>query len=446
MINGLMLILLNIAYFYCNFFPKHLLEFKSPLSIIAVLLNLIFYLIFALFLIIVFSKNKNPFSDNIFSPIKTFWQNIEIKKIIIIIASKIIFDILKHLASGLLNKNALYFIDFSTLALWIIFYNVCATKNSNIFIKKPLVNVIIILLVFSLTTYFDFAIIKDYNHIIQKYDVISEFLAINIKNLDFVFQFKNFLLDTLLGIILIVMHSLFNKTEIVKDRLSKVKCIIQTFTLIVSFFILVALKMWIFPYSCIHQSRNLTAQNSPKIETNKFYANTEISLITRVGYNRSSEIVFCKTKDEIFYNGYLVLTYISNDNQNANSYSIEGNQMTITDQFEKVNYNNIDFSIYKNRVLCFLDNGKPTAVPCDSNEKIPYNQNLLTIYKYLIESGQWRFFEQGSEYLIEHDEEFIKPYLERYLSNEFTRQELEMLEKFSINDDYIQKLSEKLAS
>ena len=63
MINGLILLLLNFSYFICNFYPKHLLEFNGVLSIVGVVLNLVFYFIFALFLIIVFNKNKNPFKQ-----------------------------------------------------------------------------------------------------------------------------------------------------------------------------------------------------------------------------------------------------------------------------------------------------------------------------------------------------------------------------------------------
>ena len=74
MINGLTLVLLNFSYFICNFYPKHLLEFNGVLSIVGVLLNLVFYFIFALFLIVVFNKNKNPFSENIFSLYSPFFM------------------------------------------------------------------------------------------------------------------------------------------------------------------------------------------------------------------------------------------------------------------------------------------------------------------------------------------------------------------------------------
>ena len=69
---------------------------------------------------------------------------------------------------------------------------------------------------------------------------------------------------------------------------------------------------------------------------------------------------------------------------------------------------------------------------------------MRTIYKYLIESGELHFFEQGREYLIRHDKEFIAPYLERYTSGKFTDKEHEMFEKLSINEEYIQRLSKEL--
>lgn len=444
MINGLTLILLNFAYFSCNFYPKHLLEFNNSLSILAILLNVIFYLIFAFFLILVFNKNKNPFSDNIFTPIQTIWQNIQIKKIVLIFVSKIFFDLLKYLASGVLDKNILYFIDFSTIALWIIFYNVCVTKNCNIFLKKPLVTLIVILLTFSITMFCNSTIIREYNFLSEKYSALSEYLVINTKNLDFIFQLKNFALDTLLGLILITIHSLLNKTIIVKDRLSSVKQIIRIFILIACFCVMVSIKTLIFPYACIYGFRTLTTENSPKVETNSFYVDTKIRLISRIGTSRSEEIVFSKTQDEIFYNGNLILTYTSNDNKKSDSYIINGNQMTIEDQFEKINYSNIAFYVYKNQVICFLDDNKPTAIPFNYTEKFSYNENLLLIYKALFENCNWNFFEQGTEYLLKYDKAFIAPYLERFSLGEFSERELEMLNKLFVNKYYIQRVSKDL--
>ncbi|MBQ2390075.1 MAG: hypothetical protein II305_08495, partial [Clostridia bacterium] len=123
--------------------------------------------------------------------------------------------------SGVLGKNALHFIDFSTIALWIIFYNICVTKESNVFLKKPLLTGIALLTVFALSTVTNLSIIGEHNILSEKYNLFSEYLNVETNNLDFIFQIKNFALDTLLGLIFIVAHSLLNKETEKKHRSSR---------------------------------------------------------------------------------------------------------------------------------------------------------------------------------------------------------------------------------
>ena len=314
MINGLTLVLLNFSYFICNFYPKHLLEFNGVLSIVGVLLNLVFYFIFALFLIVVFNKNKNPFSENIFSPLETFWQKIKINKIALVIASKLVFDILKLSLSGVLGKNALHFIDFSTIALWIIFYNICVTKESNVFLKKPLLTGIALLTVFALSTVTNLSIIGEHNILSEKYNLFSEYLNVETNNLDFIFQIKNFALDTLLGLIFIVAHSLLNKETEKKHRSSRTVLITRIMILALSAFAIVFIKLLVFPYSTISGFGISTTENTSMVKTDSFSSNTKISYVSRVGADRTDQIVFSRTRDEIYYNGDLILTFMSNDN------------------------------------------------------------------------------------------------------------------------------------
>ena len=299
MINGLILLLLNFSYFICNFYPKHLLEFNGVLSIVGVVLNLVFYFIFALFLIIVFNKNKNPFSENIFSPLETFWQKIKIKKIALIIAAKIVFDILKISLSSVLGKNVLYFIDFSTIALWIIFYNICVTKESNIFLKKPLLTGIALLTVFALSTVTNLSIIGEHNILLEKYNLFSEYLTVETNNLDFIFQIKNFALDTLLGLIFIVAHSLLNKGTEKKHRSSWTVLITRIMILALSAFAIAFIKLLVFPYSSISGFGISTTENTSMVKTDSFSSNTKISYVSRVGADRTDQIVFSRTRDEI---------------------------------------------------------------------------------------------------------------------------------------------------
>ena len=133
MVNVLTLLLLNIVFFVCNIYPKHIIEINNPVSIA---FNLIYYILFALFLIISINKNKNIFSEYIFFSLeKNRWKPILIR-ILLICGIKISFDIIILFLPLVLNENTVYLSDIFTVLLWIAFYGICASKEENVFRKS----------------------------------------------------------------------------------------------------------------------------------------------------------------------------------------------------------------------------------------------------------------------------------------------------------------------
>ena len=445
MINILCLVLLNTVYFTCNTFPKHIVEISSPLSALAVVFNLIFYMISALFLIVAVNKNKNFFSGDVFPQGEKFLRKIQFKKILLICAVQVLFDIIVFVLSMPLNDAALYIYDVATVLSWIVIYSICATKEQNILRRnKGFIVAIVLVAVTALSFYGNYEILKELSLAMDRYQFGSAQLQGTIDNLDFMFSVKSFVLDTVVGLTLIVSHSLFNRTDKVKEELRASKQIIRSLTLIVLALLAIGAKTLIFPYSCIKGIDTRSSKTKSFSPSDSFAADTETTVITRVGDGFQAQKVFQKTNNKIFYNGIFVLEYVSNDAVSANSYSTNGNEIIIEGPFEKMTAGDVEFSLYKNEVICFLQNGKPTAVYF-GNASDNYYAELEDIYKYLAENNNWNFFEMGAEYLLKCDAGFIRPYLERFSSGEFNDEEIRSLGEMCINASYIQEVARELS-
>ncbi len=360
--NCFILILFNVVFFVCNFYPKHIFEISSPLFVFSIALNIVFYIAFFCFLSIVFKRNKTPFSNNVFSPLETFSERLCIKPILMLLATQIIFDIVYIVLSQTIKQYCIYFADIFTLAQWIIIYCVFTKKQKNIFNNKKSI-VITAIILFSLlifSIYGDILINKSFVEYSNKYAADSSLLLTATKNLDFIFQLKNLVFDILIGVVLLLSHSLFLKEKSATEDKRIVKTIIRFLVCIFVAILLVLLKALIMPYNSL-SGFDIKGDNTTLYEDrNDFYANTEILTV-----KRGKDIVFQTTKNEIYYNKNLVAEFLTVDGKSANSTEINGNQMMIIDCFEDKTINGVDVKIYKDIAVCYIKDGKPTVILCD---------------------------------------------------------------------------------
>ena len=105
MYNCLLLILLNIAYFVCNRYPKHIIELGSSYAVFSVIFNLAFYVIFSLLIVVSFGDNKMLFSGSQTESFKERKKKKQIKKIGLILLCQILIDVLLLILGGKLNTN-----------------------------------------------------------------------------------------------------------------------------------------------------------------------------------------------------------------------------------------------------------------------------------------------------------------------------------------------------
>lgn len=439
MFNCLLLFLLNIVYLLCNTYPKHIVEISNMYSVFSVIFNLLFYSILSLLIIISVDKNKMLFSNNIFSPVEKVFRRFRIKKILFLIICQIIIDVVLMSMSMLFDENALYLFDFSTVVQWIVFYFVSAKRENNIFLKKSVVVIMLsILMLFAISSVLNFVIIKNYDAIFDKYSTTSGIFATSIKNLDFIFQIKNFLLDTAIGFLIFTIHFLSNGIYRKKCKFSTK--IIQVGTLIIFSFILICVKSILFPYSSFNGINISTSETKHNYPMDQFYASTQTIEISRKNIDYKNNVVFQVTKNRLFFNGQCIFEYVTNDNINANNYVKNGNVIVVNDCFEELDANGNVVLLYKDKVACYVYNNTPIVLYSEDKSNIN-DESLLIVHRTLIQKGCWNFYEQSVEYLKEHDPDFINPYIYRHSSGQFNSSEIAMFDKLQVKQSYIENIA-----
>lgn len=127
-LNTITLIVGNILFWICNIYPRHILEISSVYSLIAIFLNLIYFVIFDYFLIIVFSQNKAFFSKEIFDITLPVIKRFKIWKLVTLLFMQIIVDGLILLLNKTAAEWAYIGIDVLIVLHWFAIYAFLANK------------------------------------------------------------------------------------------------------------------------------------------------------------------------------------------------------------------------------------------------------------------------------------------------------------------------------
>lgn len=426
MYNCLLLVLLNAVYFMCNRYPKHIIEVGSIYSVFSSIFNFAFYIILALLIVGSFSNNKMLFSGSRPAPWERKNKKKQIIKIGFILIYQILIDVLLLILRGKLNANIYYFIDFVTAVQWVIFYILCVDKEKNILIKKSVIPLIgILLFLIGISFIFDFSMIEKSKLIFEKYESDSQLYDTSIRNLEFMFEVKICVLDTVSGLSLLIVHFTCNKIKDNKKQNQLPQKIVRIFALLIFAFVLIFAKTLLLPYSCFRGFR--VSGSTTTFAKKEFYANARTVTISRYYADNPNTVAYQKTKIELLYDGESLLKYVSNDNEKVAS-------------LKKVNYDGFEFYLHQNQVICYLDNHSPVVVlPGDT--ELTNDGRLRDIYRAFIENGNWNFYEQATKYLVNYDSEFIEPYIKRHMCGQFNQQEMDMLEKMQIKPTYIQQIA-----
>ncbi len=361
--NYFMLIFFNIVFFMCNQYPKHILEFNSWLSVAAVLLNTACYFVFFLALSIMFKRNKTPlFSKYIFSPLENVWQKLCIKEISVLFITQMVFDIAYILLSHKFEQYGNYFADAFTLAQWIIIYCVFTYKQKSLWGNKKIAAISALALgVLLMTSMYGNAVIdKAFLEYGDKYASLDQIMSTVKMNLAFIFQLKNLLLDCLIGVVLLIAHSLMSGSSDKKDderERNKISfAVFKIMTCVIFALLIFFVNYTLMPYNAITKT---DVYGGIRPAGNKAVFNASSRELT---VERGGEAVFNAVRHTIIYSGKKLKSFTTLDGDAPNGFVIEGNSIVVLDPFEEKTINGFEIKIYHDMAACYIKDGKPVVV------------------------------------------------------------------------------------
>ena len=249
------------------------------------------------------------------------------------------------------------------------------------------------------------------------------------------------------GIIIIFFHYFYNEIQNYDNGYSNgitFKFLVKVFLLFVILIIACTFKTICLPYSSIKEFSVSSDSENSYVDDAKFYANTEIFSIERVGVNRVSEIDFTTTKDTILYNGDVIKEFYSNDSRKARTIEKNGNQIIISNIFDERVILETKVQIYKNQMFCFIQDDIPQAIHFSEINNCSENKIILEMCKKLISEWNICIFEYCDLYLCKYASEFITPYINRYMYCDFTDDEIKSLNDYKIKKEYIVDIAKNL--
>ncbi len=107
----------------------------------------------------------------------------------------------------------------------------------------------------------------------------------------------------------------------------------------------------------------------------------------------------------------------------------------------KLNVNGHKVFYYSPYALLYFDGQEQQLLLVRDIQKKPKDDMLIEILKQGILDGDFYCFEYGSEYLLKHAPDFIRPYIERYAKGAFTDQDLKGMG--DIRPEYVQKVARR---
>ena len=437
--NTASIISLNIIFWVCNYYPRHLLEFGSiGTAIIATVLNLIYFVAYFFILFIFFSKSKSFFSENIFTLYPPLKQQIDIKRIAILIGVQLVLEFLRINISVYLIEFSCIIIDLFTLFSWVIVYFVLTFKNENFLKNKKVLMIAIVffLVVILISIILDIKMILEYQLAIKKYDIGSTYIEQTAKNLDFKHSIQNLILDSVIGGGFVFFHMIGkdfasneNKNGNNSRTVHKYKFSTDISTIIIRIFVLIlavlpiaGLKALIFRDSTIKNFDMSTGLSKGNIYTE----NKTISISRMSGYSVEKN-VYDRTKIKIYDGDNKIAEVHSIDNMYSKEYSVNGLQVYV----------------YGNKIICFKEDGVLKAIEFDDISKCKEKDVLTELLEQLISEGNVIAFEYGHEYLLKYNKAFIEPYIARYATADFNTQEEEFFDKTSYKKMYIVHIAKK---
>ncbi len=455
LVNFFALILINFIFYQSTHYPKHIYGGVMELSVLSIIFNLLFFLINAIFLIAIFERNNTVFLAKIFD----FNDKSNTKRFFVKIALLLILQIICDVVVLQLNKLPFIYryslTDILIVLQWLTIYSILVPKAYRLWENKMVLTVTSVMLILELSATIIFNITKncEYNAILNKYQETSPYAVQTLKNIDFLCNIKEFILDCVTTLTLLLARILktedssnkkkdLSEDEWIKKENIRLKSPMRVYSqLFITSFILsfcLLLRAALLPASTFFASDGVKSES--------------ISGATNLSHIESVKNIYRGDNGDHLKALYSIDTFIlSKDDvieefifasSKPNVVFIDG-EYNISDSI-KYEFEGQEVFLYGNYAISFFENGTLEIVRIEELNEYDEKGIITQLLKKLLSDGNVFAFEYGCEYLIKYDYDFIKPYIDRYVLGIFTDDEIKWMEESTYRKQYIVDIAKSI--
>ena len=444
--NVITLFFLNFTYYVCNYYPKHIVEFSSWESVVGVLWNLLFYFLLFSILIIAFKKDKTIFSSQLFNRFSPIMERFEITLLLKLFAVQMAVDFVYLLSAIYLKEYTGFIGSVLTLAGWFAIYFVATKNRFNLLNNKKyfVLGLTACTLFLAISLFFDYRILDTINSYTEKYQENSAVLHNATTNINYFANLKNFVFDTIIGVIIVIFHftsinpKKVTKGKGIKSEKEATKLLTRSFLLIIISACLIVIRLCIFPYSTLKKMQIKSSDTKVYMSGDRFYASSDRFMISRLNGYGQERTTFQKTTIKIYCNESKISNISIDGAYKIRDYSISGNQMSMNDKFTEYEINGQSVFVLEDLAICYHENSTPKVVEFKEIGNQEESAVLTATIKKLVSDGNVLLFVNSYEYLEKYDSSFANSIAERYSNARFTANEKSYIDKIGYRTEYLQ--------
>lgn len=449
--NIIIISALNIAYFFCNYYPRHIVELKDDILVSALLIitNLLHFALMSFTLTLAFGEGSCIYSDKMFR--RFLPKGRYIKKLLLLLTSYVIIDFARFALAEILDEYHVFLDDFALLICWLAAYLILSDKESRFYNDKRRMIITSIVLAAAVLIFalIDAMALQRYHISAERYIASGTVLKTIAMNLEYMHSLRLVLLDLILGAALIIAHIMpikeAEKPKKAKNQGGVFGTFFRIFIIYMMALVFCAVKTILCLFSSISTTSIFGASYFGTAQEGEFseVENDETSIIRCGGTfgNKTEDIVSLKVKTTIYF-----------ENQKAAEISINGDPFfscsTESGLPEKSIKNfileevgDVTVWIYRNRCLCWEENDEPIVIRYEDIGDQNENVTLTAVCERLIAQGNIVVFDYAKEYLEKYDHDFIEQYIIRYAAGEFTEAEREFIRLYEYREEYVMLIS-----
>ncbi len=431
-LNGTAALLCHCVFFLCRGYPLRIVSDSFG----GVLLNTVFFIVYALLLIAALREEETLFTATLFSKEKT---RDTMKLFACLLGMQIAFDVLVRLAEALPLVASVLLTSFLSVARLVVFCLFLLRKRRDLLIgRKRLTGMAVLATsVLACGFLFDFLCFAEYRNASEVFRATSPMLTCALRDAEFFYDLKLLISDVILLCGLLIVSSL--PTGHSEETSGGARLFVR-----VDVTVAVAIVFWVFFLAVSPQSVFAGVSDHVKLVhyqmNDGFYAETITSESYRgfgtternVQYERE-RISLGREEDVLLtiprpFGARVVLSENETSPAGFTTYTLNGERLYL----------------YQGMAVCFFEDSEPIAVLLTELAEYGERALLTDFCKTALSEGNLFVFEYAADYLLTYESEFVRPYIERYRAGSFSENERAWLDAAQYREDYIIMIADQI--